>query len=252
MESKKIGLTSVTFRKKGINEIIALSVLSQLDGIEWGGDIHVPCGNLKLAAEVGKKTRDAGLEVFSYGSYYSVGEADFNKVLDTTNALGCYTVRIWAPQETSVNISKEKFNDVVTNLAVISESAKQRNITVCLEYHNGTLNDNSYMAKKLLETVGAPNLKTYWQPIYNKETNLKDIDILSDYIENVHVYKWIYGEKICRKMLSEYSDEWLEYIKILGEKTYLIEFCKDDSELVFRSDVEVIRELFRKTAQTAV
>ena len=50
----KTGLTSVTFRRKTQEEIVALAAQAQLDGIEWGGDVHVPPGDLPAAKAAGR------------------------------------------------------------------------------------------------------------------------------------------------------------------------------------------------------
>ena len=57
------GLVSITFRQLQPREIITLVQKSGLKGIEWGGDVHVPHGNLHAAREVGHMTREAGLTV---------------------------------------------------------------------------------------------------------------------------------------------------------------------------------------------
>ena len=49
MNAIRTGLTSVTFRQKTIDEIVALARKAQLDGIEWGGDVHVPAGDVQAA-----------------------------------------------------------------------------------------------------------------------------------------------------------------------------------------------------------
>ena len=40
----KTGVCSVTFRNLNVERIIELVVEAGLDGIEWGGDVHVPTG----------------------------------------------------------------------------------------------------------------------------------------------------------------------------------------------------------------
>ena len=95
------GLVSVTFRKLTPEEIIALSAKAGVQSIEWGGDIHVPAGDVARAKEVGQQTRDAGLMVAAYGSYYRLAgggrfPAPFEQVLATAAALGAPTIRIWA------------------------------------------------------------------------------------------------------------------------------------------------------------
>jgi hypothetical protein len=46
----RTGLVSVTFRQLSAEEIIKLVVCAGLEGIEWGGDIHVPHGDLKRSS----------------------------------------------------------------------------------------------------------------------------------------------------------------------------------------------------------
>jgi 3-dehydroshikimate dehydratase len=48
------GLVSVTFRKLSPQEIIALTAEAQLQVIEWGGDIHVPHGDIQQAENVAR------------------------------------------------------------------------------------------------------------------------------------------------------------------------------------------------------
>lgn len=91
------GLASLSFRGESAESVIELAKANALDGIEWGGDIHVPVGDVERAIEVGEKTREAGLAVFSYGSYYRLGEAEnprreFGRVLETAAAgeTGCF------------------------------------------------------------------------------------------------------------------------------------------------------------------
>src|SRR5690625_3937512 len=76
----KTGLCSVTFRNLSVEEVIELTSKAELNGIEWGGDVHVPSGNLKHAAEVVRLTEESNLEVSSYGSYYRVGDIKSNPV----------------------------------------------------------------------------------------------------------------------------------------------------------------------------
>ena len=88
----KTGLTSITFRQLDRGEIIDLVAKAGLDGIEWGGDIHVPHGDLDAAVSAARCTRDAGLEVSSYGSYYRTGVSEqeglsFESVLETAKAM---------------------------------------------------------------------------------------------------------------------------------------------------------------------
>ena len=62
-EGMKTGLVSVSFRNLTADAIIDLAAGCGLQCIEWGGDVHVPPGNISLAQAVGDATRAKGLEV---------------------------------------------------------------------------------------------------------------------------------------------------------------------------------------------
>lgn len=97
----KLGLTSVTFKEKSIEEVVDLTKRAGLSCIEWGGDVHVVHGDVETAKKAREITNNAGLEVSSYGSYYRVGDygenykEEFGKILKTAEALGAKTIRIW-------------------------------------------------------------------------------------------------------------------------------------------------------------
>ena len=70
------GLVSASFRALAPGEIVDLVAQAGLAGIEWGGDVHVPHGDVACAREVYRRTVDAGLTVCSYGSYYRAGTGE--------------------------------------------------------------------------------------------------------------------------------------------------------------------------------
>src|SRR5262245_17804648 len=65
-----LGLCSVTLRACSIDEVVAVAVGAGLECIEWGGDVHVPPGDLEAARRARSATSAAGLRVASYGSYW--------------------------------------------------------------------------------------------------------------------------------------------------------------------------------------
>ncbi len=77
-----------------------------LAGIEWGGDVHVKPGDEAEALRVGSLTRNAGLQVSSYGSYFRLcaqeePETAFAPVLASARALGAPLIRVWAGERDS-------------------------------------------------------------------------------------------------------------------------------------------------------
>jgi hypothetical protein len=117
------GLVSVTFRKLTPPQIVELVSLGRLVGVEWGGDVHVPHGDLARGEEVGRMTRDAGLAVAAYGSYFEVGESEaeglsFASVLETALALGAPLIRVWAGR------SGPAQTDATTRQRIIADSQR--------------------------------------------------------------------------------------------------------------------------------
>ncbi|HWD79704.1 MAG TPA: xylose isomerase, partial [Kribbella sp.] len=64
----RTGLVSVTFRQLAVEQVMEVAAGAGLSAIEWGGDIHVPLGNLVNAKRVRNLTEVHGLQVAAYGS----------------------------------------------------------------------------------------------------------------------------------------------------------------------------------------
>ena len=89
-----LGLVSVTYRKLSPADVITRAVEAGLSCIEWGSDIHVPQTDPVYARHVGDMTREAGLTVSSYGSYYRLGAGqDFAPYLEAARALQAPVIR---------------------------------------------------------------------------------------------------------------------------------------------------------------
>ena len=64
----RLGMCSVTLRALPVDAVLRVAVDAGLACVEWGGDVHVPCGDLAAADRVRALTAAAGLAVASYGS----------------------------------------------------------------------------------------------------------------------------------------------------------------------------------------
>ena len=106
------GLLSVTFRQLSFEHIINLASKAKLDGIEWGGDVHVLPGDIKEAERIKKATLDAGLKNFSYGSYWRAN-SDPEIIAETAEALGVQWIRVWAGTKgSSVSTKAEREKNI--------------------------------------------------------------------------------------------------------------------------------------------
>lgn len=235
----KTGLTSISYRPFSVEEIIALAVRSGLTGMEWGGDIHVPAGDIAVAQAVAAQTKAAGLQVLSYGSYYKLGMqagsdaiADaFASVLASAVALGAPLIRIWAGTCGSAVATDAQRSTWAEELAQVCNLAAAHNVKIGLEYHRNTLTDCHQSAVQLLAAANCENLYTYWQmnPDLPLETHLEEIAALKHSICGVHVFHWVKGDM--RETLEEHIPEWNAYLAALKglDIPYILEFVKGDT-----------------------
>ena len=251
------GLVSITFRKLAPHAIIDLVTRADLAGIEWGGDIHAPHGEISVAREVAQMTRDAGLFVAAYGSYYRVGvsEADglaFVRVLETAMALGAPTVRVWAGKRGSADADEAYRAAVIEDARRIAVLAHAAGITVSFEYHRNTLTDTNASAQRLLEEVAHPNVRTYWQPpvAVSPAECLRGLDAVSDYLSNAHVFQWAVTTPVGaadRRPLAEGAGVWRQYLERIAatdrDHFALLEFVRDDAPEQFLADARVLNAL---------
>ena len=245
----RAGLVSVTFRKLSPQEITDLVARSGLEGIEWGGDIHAPHGDLQRAREVRKMTLDKGLAVAAYGSYYHVGESEpalFQSVLESAVELGAPTIRVWAGKKGSADAPAEYRQAIVSESRRIAELAAGMNISISYEFHRKTLTDTDESAKKLLEEVARPNIRTYWQPPTGSpiEYCLEGLKAISPWLSNVHVHYW--GATPSEQLpLAEGAGVWRRYLEAIssfgGNRYAMIEFVKGGTPEAFRQDAAALK-----------
>ena len=231
------GLLSITFRQLTAPEIVRLAAEAGVDSIEWGGDLHVPHGDLAAARAVAQMTAEAGLRVSAYGTYYRLREVEpvpFDVVLATALELGTSYVRVWAGDKGSTDISPAERERIIRDSQHIGELAAQAGLTVVYEYHGGTLTDSRVSAAKLLQAVNHPHVKTLWQPAQKTSAaeRLADLDAVAPWLTNVHVFHWGLGGFQDRRPLAEGEAEWAQYLARLaalpGDRWLSLEYVRDD------------------------
>jgi len=248
------GLVSVTFRGLPPREIVALAARARLAGIEWGGDLHVPHGDLARAREVGAMTRDAGLAVAAYGSYYEVGESEsaglnFARVLETAVALGAPLIRVWAGKRGSAGADEAYRRRVAEEARRIAVDAAGAGVRVAFEFHGGTLTDDADSAVRLLTATADAGLRCYWQPPvgWTQAERLASLNRMAPFLANLHVYHWLDSGE--RRPLTEGAGPWLAYLRAVapiaggGPRWALLEFVRDDSPAQMLEDAAVLVRL---------
>lgn len=193
MTTIRPGLCSVTFRELSPERIVTLAADAGLEVIEWGGDVHVPPGDVVRAAQVARATADAGLAVCSYGSYFRAGAGEeLTPILDSAEALGADRVRVWAGSVGSAEATREDRVGTVARLQSATAEASARGIGLALEFHSGTLADTAPTTLQLLADVGSPALTTYWQPTVAApdDVALAEYRAIAAHTSAAHVFSW--------------------------------------------------------------
>ena len=245
----RAGLCSVTFRQLNVNEVIALVKEAGLECIEWGGDIHVPHGDLEKARAVQILMQEAGLRVAAYGSYYRVGESEeqglsFTSIVETARTLAAPTIRVWAGTKGSNEADNAYVEQVVKDAKRIANLAQQENLTVSFEFHRNTLTDTNEATSELLKTCNHGNLFSFWQPPHftSVEYRSNGLKQLLSRLSNIHIFYW--PEPGTRRPLSEAEAEWINYLKLAKtsnlEHPVLLEFVEDDDPDAFRRDAKTL------------
>ena len=189
----KTGLLSVTFRNLMVEKIIEETVNAKLDAIEWGGDIHVPHGDLDRARYVKKLCIEANIETPSYGSYFRAATSmEFLPVIETAKELGAKTIRIWAGTKNSELYSQKDLIELANEVKKICQKAKENKINVALEFHSGTVTNTNESALSFIEMVNESNLYSYWQTPLDKgfEYRKNGIIMLGNKLSSIHVFNW--------------------------------------------------------------
>jgi len=257
------GLVSITFRRLVPREIIDLVVRAGQCAIEWGGDVHVPHGDLARAREVKQMTLDAGLQVASYGSYYHLGLQEpvpFETVLETAVFLGAPVIRVWAGKKGSAEADAEYRARVVRDGQRSADLAAQAGLEVALEFHRGTLTDTYTSARMLLEEIGRPKMTSYWQPPVGASVAdcLEGIRALLPWLRHVHVFHWDSTAKVRFPLAADESvwRQYLQAISLSGRNHFvLLEFVKDDAPEQYLEDAATLNEwlaAFNKQARPPI
>ncbi|HEY3722939.1 MAG TPA: TIM barrel protein [Acidimicrobiia bacterium] len=251
------GLCSVTMRRLGIEEVAKLAAEAGLRAIEWGGDVHVPPGDREATRRARTATAAAGLRTASYGSYLLAdgdGSPDTTaRVLDTAVALGAPNVRVWTPF--GIDPGSSRSSEVADTLRAVCASAAERDLTVGLEFHGGTLTATAASTGALLDAAAAPNLTTYWQPPYwtagrRPGDDASDITLLAPRLSHVHVYEWTGADD--RRPLDEGRGRWHEVIAALRDaagparpapRVAFLEFVTDDDPRALLRDARTLHDL---------
>ena len=238
----KLGLCTIAFREKPLEEVIGIAADYGFDGIEiWGKEPHMPEA---YNEEYVKKVRDLvlrrGLEVSAFGSYVNplmpFYQKHFEDAFKIAKGLGTDLVRIWSAGGPSKSISPEDKRMIAFRLMSMVQWAQFHNLTLGLEMHNNNLTDSVGCILDLIENARSSQLKTYFQPLFRSDADdpLEAAEKLAPQIVNVHAQNADANGKSC-----PIADGVVDYQRVVdllsgyGYDGYLeVEFVHDDDKLV--------------------
>ena len=245
MNSFRLGLCSVTFRKKTAEEVVDLAKKAGVGYIDWGGDVHV--NTLVDAKKVKELCDKADIKISSYGSYINSAFYDKSKWLDTckiAKEMGAESIRIWLGKKNSQVTSEDDYRLILENTKKMCDIAAEYSLLVCPECHDNTFNNNTDAILRFIGDLQKENFRTYFQSRYFRMTyDLDRIDRTYPYIKDMHVsYRDLKREQLFRKKDKSYLDTLLKKFR---EKDFggivMVEFVIGASEKEFLKDIEKLK-----------
>ena len=245
MNSFKLGLCSVTFRKKSVAQVVQIAKKAGIGYIEWGGDIHVK--SVEDACKVKSLCDNEGIKISSYGSYFNSAEYDeaqWKEICEIASVMGATSIRIWLGKKDSEETDDSEYVTLLDNTKKMCDIAAEYSLLVCPECHDNTFNNNTDAFLRMKNDLQKDNFKTYFQSRYFRmEYDLDRIERTFDFIENVHLsYRDLKKEQMFRKKDSRYIDKLLDKLGSKGfDGIVMVEFVDFDSEDVFYKDIKKLR-----------
>ena len=245
MNSFKLGLCSVTFRKKTPEAVVDIAKKAGVGYIEWGGDVHVK--TLADAKKVKALCHKADIKISSYGSYVNSAVYDESKWIETckiAKEMSAEAIRIWLGKKNSQVTSEDEYKLILKNTKKMCDIAAEYNLLVCPECHDNTFNNNTDAILRFIGDLQKDNFKTYFQSRYFRMAyDLDRIDRTYNYIKDVHVsYRDLKREQLFRKKDKNYLDTLLKKFR---EKNFdgivMVEFVIGASEKEFLKDIEKLK-----------
>ena len=226
-EKYNLGLVSVSFRKHSPKEILEAVRASGLSCIEWGSDVHAPCGDLEKLNEIVRLQKEYGVECSSYGTYFRLGEAPIEELdgyIKAAKILGTDILRLWCGTKSGKDTNENEKMGLLRLCQKAARIAEDNCVTFCMECHKKTFTENPDDALWLMKEVDPQYFRMYWQPFQwqTVNDNIENAKKIAPYAEHIHVFNWRGEEKL---PLAEAVAEWKSYLKQFSTpRALLLEF----------------------------
>jgi sugar phosphate isomerase/epimerase len=250
------GLCSITLRSLRADEVLEVAARAGIEGIEWGADTHAPPGGGASIEALGTRTRDAGIEVVSYGSYLGMAPPDgddsaaVDAVLDSAAALGAPMVRIWTEFGVTPTSPPSERARVTDRTAALVDRIVARGLLATLEFHPATLTATAASATALLDALARPGLRTHWQPdpALPVDTALAELALVTPYLAHLHTFAWGPAGFEDRRPLADGAPLWCAALALAdhdgaplpGRRYALCEYVRGDEPEQLVADVRTL------------
>ncbi|MCG9131416.1 sugar phosphate isomerase/epimerase [Candidatus Poribacteria bacterium] len=259
----KLGLCTIAFQDKPLEEVIDIAADHGFDGIElWGKPPHLPTDyDENYAKNVKDMAQRKGLEISAFGSYIDplmhLHQKHFEEAFKIAHDLGTDVVRIWSGGGPSRSITSTDKRLIHFRLVSITQWANFRNIRLGLEMHNNHLTDNAESILAIIEDVKLPALKTYYQPLVRADADEPHAaaEKLAAHIVNVHAQNFDENGKACP--IAEGVVDYARIVEILSKAEYdgylEVEFVHGDNKLeALQRDRDYLASLINTTDTEAL
>ena len=190
----KIGLCTIAFSELPLEEVLNISEEYSFDGVEiWGKEPHTPEEYDEDYFRKIKEIADAKmLEISAFGSYVNPLLDDYEQQMETalriTQTLGSKIIRVWSGGGPSKSVRPNDRQLIAIRLKAMCQWAGINGITIATEMHNNNLTDTAKTTLELIEDVGLPGLKSYYQPCFREDADdfYELAKSVGPYLANVH------------------------------------------------------------------
>ena len=237
----KLGLCTIAFQEKPLEEVIDIAADYGFDGIEvWGKSPHLPEDyDASYLKNIRNLAQQKGLAISAFGSYVNplmdLHQKHFEDAFKVAQELGTNLVRIWSGGGPSKSITPYDKRMILFRLVSLAQWANFRSITMGLEMHNNQLTDSADSILEIIENTNMPSLMTYFQPL-NRQDAEEAYDAaqrLAPHVVNIHAQNFDENGKGCA--IAEGVIDYNRIVETLGGAGYdgyiQIEFVHGENKL---------------------
>ena len=242
----KIGMTSLTFKAKSVEETLEIAKEAGVECIEWGvSEGHV--GSDENIEKIKMLSKEYGIEICSLGSYcYLEEEAHCMETVELAAKLSAPVIRVWAGKKSPCDCDDEYFNLLLKNTRKMADAAAKYGIVISFEYHRKSLTETHESAVKFIKAIDRENVKTHWQAasIKSVEENLQNLNAILPYFSGIfHVSN--YSVEGGYMLLENIKDRIHTYFARYKDADcrLLVEFTKDAAKESIISDIKALKEV---------